>query len=74
MSMMKGDPGAIESGWDWRGRERQWGLLGVSSSLPGKRWPCFGSGLERRLRCFVSRAKLLGHAVLKHKFFSLLIG
>lgn len=70
MSMTKGGPGAIESGWDWRGRERQWGLPGLYSSLPGKRWRCFGSGLERRLRrCFVSRAKLLGHVVLKNKFF-----
>ena len=68
--MMKGDSGAIESGWDWRGPERQRGFLGVYSSLPGKRWCCFGSGLERRLRrCFVSRAKLLGHVVLKNKFF-----
>lgn len=67
---MKGGSGAVESGWDWKGRERQWGLLGVYSSLPGKRWRCFGSGLERRLRrCFVSRAKLLGHVVLKNKFF-----
>lgn len=70
ISMMQGGSGAIESGWDWRGRERQRGFLGVYSSVPGKRWRCFGSGLERRLRrCFVSRAKLLGHVVLKNKFF-----